>query len=121
MKPTIYISSFGLFSQALDPPLADKIDQFIETLRKYKSGDTNFTLIVEDISGNSFVENPYAPKDDPDMITTQFERSKEENEKLGLYQQHHDDDENDGAKAEKDITEENGKSFIYLTPTICSN
>ena len=65
----------------------------------------NFTLILDDVSGNSFIENPHAPKDDPCMTFVQYTRSTEQDASLGLQ------------SASEDATEENtgvkkgGKSF----------
>jgi zinc finger protein len=69
-----------------DPDVAEKIDQFIEKLEKYARGDTlPFTVIVDDPSGNSFVENPHAPKRDPHLVSSRYFRSLEQNHALGFY------------------------------------
>jgi hypothetical protein len=47
-------------------------------------GDTLFTLILDDPSGNSFIENPYAPKPDPMAVITHYKRSQEQNQNIGL-------------------------------------
>ena len=44
----------------------------------------NFTLILDDVSGNSFIENPHAPKEDPCMTFVQYMRSTEQDASLGL-------------------------------------
>lgn len=71
----------------MDPALADKIDAVIKLLDKYKNGENPFTLTLYDVSGNSFVENPFAPEKDPALIVTQFVRSQEESESLGISQE----------------------------------
>ena len=79
----------------MDPNLGAKINEVIQKLNDYKTGDFPFTLIIEDISGNSFVENPFAPNADPSTKIEHFKRSKEQNEQLGLTQENEDieDDE----------------------------
>uniref|UniRef100_A0A1I8PJU1 Zinc finger protein ZPR1 n=1 Tax=Stomoxys calcitrans TaxID=35570 RepID=A0A1I8PJU1_STOCA len=67
------------------PEAAASIDAYIERLQDLKALKAPFNLILEDISGNSFVENPTAPAHDPNCKTTQFMRSKEQDQQLGLY------------------------------------
>ena len=48
-----------------DPNTAAKIDEYCDKLKKFANGEIMpFKFIVEDISGNSFVENPSAPTAD---------------------------------------------------------
>ena len=44
-----------------------------------------FLQIVVDPSGNSFVENPHAPRSDPHRDVSQFLRTREQDHALGLY------------------------------------
>ncbi|KAH8409103.1 hypothetical protein KR009_007216 [Drosophila setifemur] len=73
------------------PSAGASIDAYIERLHKLKEGTTPFRLLLEDISGNSFIENPLAPASDPQLKTSFFTRTKAQNEQLGLYEQNHDD------------------------------
>ena len=68
----------------MDPKSAIKIDAFLVELHKCLSLERTFTLVIDDTSGNSFVENPHAPKDDPNMTTELYERTAEQNWKLGF-------------------------------------
>jgi len=68
----------------MQPEIAEKIDEIIEKLTKYRAGETPFTLMLEDSSGNSFIENPFAPKDDPSLTIEFFDRTPEQNSKLGM-------------------------------------
>jgi C4-type Zn-finger protein len=43
----------------VDPQKAEAIDQFLLKLRSLGSGEAAFTFILDDSSGNSFIENPY--------------------------------------------------------------
>lgn len=83
------------------PDIAKQIDDYIEKLRNLKNieegKNNNFTLIIEDISGNSFIENPFAPKSDPDCTIHYFQRTEEQNKILGIYSPSEvNDDDNDG-------------------------
>ncbi|XP_075156740.1 zinc finger protein Zpr1 [Haematobia irritans] len=67
------------------PEAAASIDAYIERLNDLKALKTPFSLLLEDISGNSFVENPLAPAHDTNCKTTHFVRTKEHDHQLGLY------------------------------------
>lgn len=41
--------------------------------------------MLDDISGNSFVENPFAPKNDQAMTVTKYDRTEEQDNKLGIH------------------------------------
>lgn len=67
------------------PEAASSIDAYIERLNALKEINTPFTLILEDITGNSFIENPDAPSLDHNCKITHFKRSKDQDHLLGLY------------------------------------
>lgn len=46
---------------------------------------THFLQILEDISGNSFIENPFAPQTDSNCKIHHFTRNKEQDHELGIY------------------------------------
>eukprot|EP00794_Sanderia_malayensis_P011232 gene11232-12411_t len=100
-----------------DPEVAQKIDDFVSTLKTYCSGEKTFTLIIEDISGNSFVENRDAPRPDLNMQIEHFTRTREQNNKLGLAEEQVDEERklpyNSG---ELDLSEE-----VLQFPTNCSS
>jgi zinc finger protein len=50
-----------------------------------------FTIILDDPLANSYIQNLYAPDDDPNMITEIYERSHFQNEELGLNDMNVDD------------------------------
>lgn len=67
-----------------DPVTAQKIDEYIDNLKEYRDfKKLPFTFIVEDPSGNSFVQNPSAPTRDHYCKMTKWIRSKEEYEIMG--------------------------------------
>lgn len=43
-----------------------------------------FTLVLDDASGNSFIENPQAPEKDPHMAIVYYTRSPDQDAALGL-------------------------------------
>jgi len=63
-----------------------KLKIFIDSLQKLIDGNTPFTVILEDPLANSFIQNIFAPDEDPEMKTEEFDRTTEENENLGLDQ-----------------------------------
>ncbi|KAK3041209.1 hypothetical protein RJ639_028469 [Escallonia herrerae] len=42
----------------VDPQTAEALDQFLVKLKACATGDSSFTLILDDPAGNSFIENP---------------------------------------------------------------
>ncbi|XP_031157900.1 zinc finger protein ZPR1 [Sander lucioperca] len=70
--------------RATDPEVAEKIDEFIQKLRQLKEVESEFTLVIEDPSGNSFVENPKAPQKDDALTVSLFKRTMQQDMQLGL-------------------------------------
>lgn len=48
------------------------------------TASTPFTIILDDPLANSYIQNLYAPDDDPNMTTEVYERTHDQNEELGL-------------------------------------
>ncbi|CAG5015802.1 unnamed protein product, partial [Parnassius apollo] len=71
--------------KAEHPEAAAKIEAFVGRLQALKTLDTPWTLILEDISGNCYIENPEAPSKDPRCERTDFKRTKEQNHVLGIF------------------------------------
>uniref|UniRef100_A0A0K8U4D4 Zinc finger protein ZPR1 n=1 Tax=Bactrocera latifrons TaxID=174628 RepID=A0A0K8U4D4_BACLA len=65
------------------PESAAEIDAYVKKLTSLKEKQMNFTLVLEDISGNSFIENPFAPSSDPGCKVLHFEREKGQDQILG--------------------------------------
>jgi len=100
----------------MEPALAEKIDAVIKLLDKYKNGENPFTLMLNDISGNSFVENPFAPEKDEALTVTQYVRSKEESERLGISQEMEEQEREN----EKEMDKELGSSDEVMEfPGVC--
>jgi zinc finger protein len=68
-----------------DPDGAAQIDAFLEKLDNLLLVEKPFTIVLEDISGNTCVENVHAPKPDKDLGIVQFMRTKEQNHELGIF------------------------------------
>lgn len=70
--------------RAMEHAIAEKIDEFIGKLKDLKRLASPFTLIIDDPSGNSFVENPHAPQKDDALVITHYSRTPQQAEMLGL-------------------------------------
>ncbi|PLW20076.1 hypothetical protein PCANC_12081 [Puccinia coronata f. sp. avenae] len=57
---------------------------FLDKFKKIIEADTPFTVILDDPISNSFIQNIYAPDDDPAIEKIEYERSFDQNEELGL-------------------------------------
>ena len=68
----------------MDPDNAAKIDDVVTQLKKCRDGERKFTLNLDDSSGNSFIENPLAPQEDPQITTVYYPRNAEQDAQLGL-------------------------------------
>uniref|UniRef100_A0A8C4U5T6 Zinc finger protein ZPR1 n=1 Tax=Falco tinnunculus TaxID=100819 RepID=A0A8C4U5T6_FALTI len=67
-----------------DEEVASKIDEFIGKLKQLKEVHSPFTFIIDDPSGNSFVENPHAPQKDDALVVTHYRRTPQQAAMLGL-------------------------------------
>ena len=73
----------------------NEIKQTIKKLTDTLNGDKfPFELILDDPSGNSFIENPYAPQTDPSIKVSYFERTKEMAEAMGYEKKEEKKEEN---------------------------
>lgn len=67
------------------PDVAKSIDDFVVVLNELKLVKEPFTIILEDVTGNCFVENLKAPYTDSECTTTYFARTSAQNHLLGIY------------------------------------
>eukprot|EP00771_Trimastix_marina_P004200 gnl/Trimastix_PCT/947.p1 GENE.gnl/Trimastix_PCT/947~~gnl/Trimastix_PCT/947.p1 ORF type:complete len:531 (-),score=156.22 gnl/Trimastix_PCT/947:33-1625(-) len=70
--------------RAQDPETAMQLDMFIARLRALAFGDTEFTIILDDPTGNSFLENLCAPSPDPQVVLESYTRTRQQNIALGI-------------------------------------
>lgn len=54
----------------------------LDDLRSFKLG--KFEIVLDDPSGDSFIENPHEPHKDPNMSVVFYKRNKDQNEMLGI-------------------------------------
>ncbi|XP_070815741.1 zinc finger protein ZPR1 [Chaetodon trifascialis] len=94
-----------------DPEVAEKIDEFIQKLRKLKEVESEFTLVIEDPSGNSFVENPVAPQKDEALTVSWFKRTAQQDIQLGLKA----DDDLDEEPAGNDLDAMRNEVLVFDT------
>ncbi|KAG2218509.1 hypothetical protein INT45_004111 [Circinella minor] len=67
-----------------DEDIYNKIEAIIQQLTAYQEGKQEFTLIIDDASGNSYIENRCLPAQDPKITLRWYTRTPEQNEFLGL-------------------------------------
>ncbi len=73
---------------------AERMDKFFQNLEEIKACKKSWTLIIDDPLDNSFIQNPYHPQDDPNVVRLFFsiqaqvveiyDRTYEQNEEFGL-------------------------------------
>ncbi|KAK4700956.1 zinc finger protein, partial [Phenoliferia sp. Uapishka_3] len=85
----------------------DGMASFLKNLKLVMSAEIPFTVILDDPMANSYIQNLYAPDDDPNMETIIYERSFLQNEELGLNDMKTEDYEKDHVpQAERDKANE---------------
>lgn len=78
------ISALQEERRRFDPATAAKIDEFLYKLGQYQEGKVlPYTFEVSDPSGNSFIQNPFAPKPDENLTVTRFNRTVEDYQFMG--------------------------------------
>lgn len=97
--------------RAADPQVAEKINEFIQKLKKLKEVEEEFTLVIEDPSGNSFVENPVAPQRDEALAVSRFSRTVQQDMQLGLRA----DDDLDEKPASDNIEDMRNEVLVFNT------
>ncbi|KAJ7389474.1 nucleolar zinc-finger protein [Desmophyllum pertusum] len=104
----------------IDPENAAKIDNIVSQLTKCRNGEMKFTLILDDSSGNSFIENPLAPEEDPMMTVVHYTRKPEQDAKLGIAPAV-EEEEKEEKEEEEENKETNVKDEVLSFPTNCSS
>ncbi|EGW34717.1 zinc-finger protein ZPR1 [Spathaspora passalidarum NRRL Y-27907] len=75
---------FTQSSDSMDEETKARWTSFFARLEDAVSGKIPFTIIMEDPLASSYIQNVYAPDNDPNMVIEEFERTFEQNESLGL-------------------------------------
>ena len=107
----------GYYSQMGDE-FINNIKNTIKKLDDTLKGDKfPFELILDDPSGNSFIENPYAPQTDPNIKVSYFERTKEMAEAMGYSLENQKMEQNNEIKEQKeeDKKEEKNNEQVKLS------
>ena len=65
------------------PEVHKKISEIISKIESFLEKPTKFTVIIDDPSGNSYIENFLYPKTDPKLRAIYYVRSKEQMIKMG--------------------------------------
>lgn len=68
----------------MQPEVYEKIEAYIKQLEKCMRAEMQFTLILDDPAGNSFVENPMAPQEDPNLQVSHYDRTEAQSEQVGV-------------------------------------
>lgn len=107
--------------RALNPEVADQIDAFITKAKSLLTATTPFTLILNDPSGNSFVENPHAPRLDENLKITHYKRSLEQDKLLGLKADDAVEEEDEGIALPEKTDELDLRNEVLTFQSFCSH
>ncbi|XP_061448518.1 zinc finger protein ZPR1 isoform X2 [Rhineura floridana] len=75
-----------------NPDVGVKIDEFISKLKHLKEVASAFTFVLDDPSGNSFVENPHAPQRDEALMVAHYRRTAQQSALLGIQEEESNED-----------------------------
>lgn len=75
---------FTQTSDSMDDETKQRWTSFFAKLEDAAHGKIGFTIYMEDPLASSYIQNVYAPDNDPNMVIEDFERSFQQNEDLGL-------------------------------------
>jgi zinc finger protein len=67
-----------------DSGFAKRMKELLKQLKDCREGRMQFTLILTDPLGHSFLQNPNHPDPDPHVLVEHFDRNEDQNEFLGL-------------------------------------
>lgn len=85
--------------EGITPEVMLKLVGIIGKLRAFSLGEESVEIIIRDATGNSFIENPNLPNEDPRINITYFNRTKEETLAMG-YKWKDEDEQEKEAKLE---------------------
>jgi zinc finger protein len=71
-------------SDSVTPDEKQRFADFLENMKSAIEGKMPFTLVVDDPLAGSYIQNLYAPDPDPNMIVEEYERTREQDEDLGI-------------------------------------
>jgi zinc finger protein len=71
-------------SDSSTPEEKERFADFLGRMKDAISGKMPFTLIMDDPLAASYIQNLYAPDLDPNMTIEEYQRTKEQDEDLGI-------------------------------------
>eukprot|EP01111_Echinosteliopsis_oligospora_P015386 TRINITY_DN6078_c0_g1_i1.p1 TRINITY_DN6078_c0_g1~~TRINITY_DN6078_c0_g1_i1.p1 ORF type:complete len:449 (+),score=135.59 TRINITY_DN6078_c0_g1_i1:47-1393(+) len=108
------------YRKAIDENSWKQVEDFLAKLEACIGGQFAFTFVLDDPAGNSFLENPSAPSEDPNMRVTSYLRSLSQNEAIGLATSDPNGEvEKEEKKQEQPQEEEDVKSGVMTFPGSC--
>lgn len=84
LSTKVFHTGGGGDSSSTDPSDKNSFTTFLGRLKEVMAASRPFTLILDDPVANSYLQNIYAPDDDPNMEIITYERTHEQNEELGI-------------------------------------
>jgi len=66
------------------PEEKERFAAFLERMKDAVDGKVPFTLVLDDPLAASYIQNLYAPDPDPNMTIEDYERTKDQDEDLGI-------------------------------------
>jgi len=100
-------------SDSIEKETREKWEVFFQSLRDAKDGKRRFTCILDDPLAASYVQNLCAPDPDPQLTIVDVDRTKEQEEDLGIADmvtEGYEEAEEERVKAEKEKGEESAAS-----------
>ncbi|QSL65108.1 hypothetical protein MERGE_002413 [Pneumocystis wakefieldiae] len=80
----LYGKIYSRTNDSMESEKRERWDIFLERLQDARNGKIKFTIILDDPTAGSYLQNLYAPDPDPNMTIEEYERTYEQNEDLGL-------------------------------------
>jgi zinc finger protein len=71
-------------SDSSTPEEKEGFANFLERMKLAIDGKIPFTLILDDPLSASYIQNLYAPDSDPNMTIEEYQRTREQDEDLGI-------------------------------------
>ncbi|CAL8084221.1 unnamed protein product [Orchesella dallaii] len=84
IKKNLFEDNPIISGDSVDPEFKNKVQKFCAELDRLLTGEHEFTLILDDPAGNCYIQNVWAPEEDPELDTEEYERTFEQNEEMGL-------------------------------------
>jgi len=77
-------SFWGSSGDGVAPDVAQRMVEFRQQYRDCIQAKRDFTVVLDDPAGNSYMQNVYAPEEDPELTVEYYQRDFQQNDDLGL-------------------------------------